>query len=75
MRPLQITFQSPHLANPREGVEPQPGGTLKFILVIDCDLDLRGDAGPGTPLAAALEEIEAVITNYPFDGAVLRRAI
>lgn len=68
MQPLTITFKSPHLSNPRQQADPQPDGTLKILLVVDCDLDLQGDGSAGTPLAAAMEETSEVIANYPFDG-------
>ena len=69
MQQLNISFRSPHLSNPRQGADPQPDGTIKLALVVDCDLDLAGDAGPGSPLAAAIEEVNEIIANYPFDKA------
>ena len=66
--PLNITLKSPHLANPRQGVEEQPDGTLKVYLVVDCDLDENGPSEPGTPLADVIDEMNNVVTNFPFDG-------
>lgn len=73
MDTLSLKLRSPHLSNPSQGVEPLPDGTLRIVLVVDCSLDLRGDGSPGTPLAAAIDEVRDLITNFPFDSATIRQ--
>lgn len=75
MENLSIKLLSPHLSNPCQGVEPLPDGTLRIVLVVDCNLDLRGDGAPGSPLAEAIDEVRDLITNYPFDSATIRQLI
>ena len=65
-----ITFQPPSLYNPREASRPQPDGTFRRVLMVDCYMDLQGPAHPASPLAEVVDEALEVAAIHGFEGVV-----
>lgn len=72
---LKLETGNPHLTNPREGIETKPNGTVRFVLVVDCDLDLRADASDDTPLGQALRDARALMVQHGYESLSLVHAL
>jgi len=68
---LKLAFNSTHISNPREFCEMQPDGTFLMILVVDCDLPVRSESGPGTPMAAVIDELRQTMIEGPYDRVTI----